>query len=138
MNKRDSFFGQTRVDQAETGNALNDHFHYSGNTLHICQSYSKKNPPAFCKNQSHFLLQVIVSIRCNKAYYMIRCKVLFNTKCLQTNNKIMFIEKRYVCVSVQCTSIVIEIKYGETSQGTGTSYCGTIEQGIEYEKNESF
>ena len=72
---------------------------------------------------------------------MIRCKVLFNTKCLQTNNKIMFIEKRYVCVPVcscSCTSILIEIKYGETSHGTGTSYCGTIEWGIEYEKNESF
>ena len=53
----------------------------------------------------------------------------------------MFIEKRYVCVPVcscSCTSILIEIKYGETSHGTGTSYCGTIEWGIEYEKNKSF
>ena len=56
----------------------------------------------------------------------------------------MFIDKRYVreplCSRVvhYSIAILIEIKYGQTSQGTGTSYCGTIEWGIEYEKNESF
>ena len=43
----------------------------------------------------------------------------------------MFIEKRYPCVSA---GIHIEIKYGQTRRGE--SYCGTIEQGIEYRKNE--
>ena len=43
-----------------------------------------------------------------------------------------------LCVVHYSKAILIEIKYGQTSQGTGTSYCGTIEWGIEYEKNESF
>ena len=33
MDQPDWLFSQTRTDQAETGNALNDDFHYSGNTV---------------------------------------------------------------------------------------------------------